>query len=398
MGTISNRISELGTENAFVVLNEVKQMQARGIEVLNFCIGQPDFCTPENICNAAKAAIDACKHGYTPSNGIPELRKAAAGMFSETRNVAVAPEDVVIACGGKPFIWYSIYALTDHGQGDEVIYPNPGFPIYQSMIKGLGAVPVPLYLRESNHLNFTVDDLRKAISPRTRMLILNSPHNPTGSVLSRSELEAIAEICIENDIWVYSDEVYSRISFDAPFESIASVPGMLERTVMVDCASKTYSMTGWRVGYMANRKLAPHITRLVTNSDSCAPYISQEAVVEAMTGDQTDIENMVARYKRRRDVFIDGFKEIPGIQCHKPGGAIYIWPNITEACKITGCRDSEEFRRRLLEEHHVACLADIHFGPRVPGEGQHVRFSCASAAVEIREGLERINAFIRKHM
>lgn len=398
MASISKRISELGTENAFVVLNEVKQMQAQGQDVLNFCIGQPDFCTPDNVCDAALEAVKGCKHGYTPSNGIPALREASAKMFTETRGVSVSPDDVVIACGGKPFIWYSIFTLTDHGAGDEVIFPNPGFPIYQSMIRGLGAVPVPLFIREANNLNFSVDELAEKITPNTRMLILNSPHNPTGGVLSRNELEAIAELCIKHDIWVYSDEVYSRISFDAPFESIASVPGMQERTVMVDCASKTYSMTGWRVGYMANTQLAPYITRLVTNSDSCAPYISQEAVVEAMTGDQSAVENMVSRYKERRDIFIEGFKSIPGISCHKPGGAIYLWPNVTEACKITGCKDSEEFRKRLLKEHNVACLADIHFGPRVPGEGQHLRFSCASAALEIREGLERMNAFVQKHL
>ncbi|MBN1295857.1 pyridoxal phosphate-dependent aminotransferase [bacterium] len=398
MTAVSKRMSELGTENAFVVLNEVKRLQAQGHEILNFCIGQPDFCTPAHICESAKAAIDSCKHGYTPSNGIPALRTAAARMFSDTRHIDIAPDDVVIGCGGKPFIWYSIFALTDPNQGDEVIYPNPGFPIYQSMIRGLGAVPVPIYLRESNHLNFSIDDLTAAITPKTKLLILNSPHNPTGSVMSRKAMEAVAEVCIDHDIWVLADEVYSRIVFDAPFCSIASVPGMMERTIMLDCASKTYSMTGWRIGYAANRLLAPFFTRLITNSDSCAPIVSQEAVVTAITSDQKTSDEMVAIFKRRRDLFMEGFRSIPGLTCHSPGGAIYVWPNVTEACRITGCNDSDEFRKRLLMESGVACLADIHFGPRVPGEGQHLRFSCASSSMEIGRGLEKIDAFVRKHM
>lgn len=398
MSEISNRMGSLGTENAFIVLQEVKRLEANGHKVLNFCIGQPDFSTPEHICIAAKTAIDTGKHGYTPSNGILPLRQAVAKQFSQTRGISVDADDVVIACGGKPFIWYSIFALTDAGKGHEVLYPNPGFPIYQSMIRALGAVPVPLCLRERNNLNFSIDELKEKITPNTRLLILNSPHNPTGGVLTRDEMEQIAELCINNDIWVYSDEVYSALTYECPFASIASVPGMIDRTIIVDCASKTYAMTGWRLGYMSNKTLAPHITRLVTNSDSCAPYISQEAVLHALTANQTSVHAMASTYKQRRDVFLEGFSSIPGVSCHKPGGAFYLWPNVTEACKITGCADSEEFRKRLLNEHFVACLADIHFGSRVPGEGQHVRFSCASSTADIQSGLEQLNIFIKKHM
>ncbi len=394
---LSSRMNNLGTENAFVVLKEVNKLIAQGKKIKNFCIGQPDFKTPKHICDAAKAAIDAGKHGYTASAGIPELRESAARMFSESRNLDYSAEDIVIGCGGKPFIWYSIFAVTDPGQGDEIIFPNPGFPIYQSMIRGLGAVPVPLYLRESKNFNFDIDELRKKITPKTKMLILNSPHNPTGGVLSKEELAEIAEICIANDIWVYSDEVYSKLVFDAPFASIASVPGMQDRTIVVDCASKTYAMTGWRIGYMANRVLAKQFSRLVTNSDSCAPYMNQLAVKEALDGSQAEVQEMVTVFKERRDIIIPGLNKIAGFNCKTPGGAFYAWPNVTEACKMTGCKDAEEFRVRLLHEAHVACLADIHFGPRVPNDGQHIRFSYASSAEDIREGLARIDDFMRSN-
>ncbi|MBN1356577.1 pyridoxal phosphate-dependent aminotransferase [bacterium] len=396
-GTVSERMGGLGTENAFVVLKEVNDLIAQGKKIMNFCIGQPDFKTPKHICDAAKEAIDNGLHGYTPSSGIPALRKAAAQYFTSTRGLDYTADDIVIACGGKPFIWYTIFAVTDPGKGHEVIFPNPGFPIYESMIKGMGAVPVPLYLREDKNFNFNIGELREKITPRTKLLILNSPHNPTGGVLSKAELEEIADICIKNDIWVYADEVYSNLVFDAPFASIASVPGMKDRTVVVDCASKTYAMTGWRIGYMANTVLAPHITRLVTNSDSCAPHPNQVAVAAALTGPQAEVQEMARIFRERRDIIVPGLNAIPGISCRKPGGAFYVWPNVTDACRLTGCKDSEAFRIRLLYEAGVACLADIHFGPRVPDEGQHIRFSYASSADDIREGLSRIVQFMEKN-
>jgi aspartate aminotransferase len=393
---ISKRIASLGTENAFVVLKEVTDLAAQGKKIMNFCIGQPDFKTPKHICDAAKHAIDTGKHGYTPSAGIPELRESAARFFSRTRNLSYTADDVVIGCGGKPFIWYSIFATTDPGQGHEIIYPNPGFPIYESMIRALGAVPVPLFLREARNFSFDVEELRSKVTRKTKMLILNSPHNPTGGVLSRAELEEIAKICLDHNIWVYGDEIYSNLVFDAPFASIASVEGMQDRTIVVDCVSKTYAMTGWRIGYMANRILSQYITRLVTNSDSCAAYPNQLAAVEALEGSQAEIEEMRTIFKERRDIIVPGLNRIEGITCKIPGGAFYVWPNVTEACTLSKCKDSEEFRKKLLYEAGVACLADTHFGPRVPDEGQHLRISYASSAEELKEGMARIDDFMRK--
>jgi aspartate aminotransferase len=395
MKPLSDRISSLGTENAFVVLKEVNDLIAQGKKILNFCIGQPDFKTPKHICDAAKKAIDSGMHGYTLSAGISDLRKSVSRFFSETRGVQYQPDDVVVACGGKPFIWYSIFTTTDPGKGDEVIFPNPGFPIYESMIKGLGAVPVPLYLRESKNFNFDIEELRSKVTPRTKLLILNSPHNPTGGVLSREELDEIASICIKNDIWVYADEVYSKLVYDAPFASIATAKGMKDRTIVVDCASKTYAMTGWRIGYMANTILAPYITRLVTNSDSCAPFPNQYAVAQALDGSQAEATEMVRIFKERRDIIVPALNKIKGITCKTPGGAFYVWPNVTEACEITGSANSEEFRKRLLHDVSVAVLADIHFGPRVQGEGQHIRFSYASSAEDILEAMARIDDYVR---
>lgn len=397
MKSLSDRINGLGTENAFVVLKEVNELIAQGKKIYNFCIGQPDFKTPGHICEAAKKAIDEGKHGYTPSSGVLEIRSSVARFFNESRGLDFTPDDIVVACGGKPFIWYSIFVTTDYGKGDEVIFPNPGFPIYESMIRGQGAVPVPLYLRESKNFNFDINELRKKITPRTKLLILNSPHNPTGGVLSKAELEEIAGICTEHDIWVYADEVYSKLVYDAPFASIASIPGMRDRTIVVDCASKTYAMTGWRIGYMANRVLAPHVTRLVTNSDSCAPFANQLAVAAALDGPQNEADHMLSVFHERRDFIVPGLNKIKGITCKTPGGAFYVWPNVTEACKMTGCKDSEEFRKRLLHEAGVACLADIHFGPRVPDEGQHIRFSYASSLPDIQEGLNRTADFIQRN-
>ncbi len=390
MKPLSNRILGLGTENAFVVLKEVNELIAKGRSIKNFCIGQPDFDTPKHIRFAGMKAISDGKTGYTPSQGIPPLREAAAAMFRRTRNIDVSADDVVIAVGGKPFIGYSIFITTEYGKGHEVIFPNPGFPIYESQIKANGAVPVPLYLKESSSFAFDIDDLRARITDKTRLLILNSPQNPTGGILTRAQLEQIAQLCIEHDLWVYSDEVYSELVYDGEFQSIASIPGMKERTIIVDCASKTYAMTGWRIGYMANRTLAPHIGTLVTNTDSCAPHMNQLAVVEALNGPQTEVADMRRIFKERRDVIVQGLNQLEGFRCLNPGGAFYVWPNVTEACKIVGAANSEAFRKRLLHEAGVAVLADIHFGPQVPNDGEHIRFSYASSTADILEGIERI--------
>jgi aspartate/methionine/tyrosine aminotransferase len=397
MKRLSDRMLNLRTENAFVVLQAVNKLIAKGEDVLSFCIGQPDFDTPKNVRFAGMKAIAEGKTGYTPSPGIPELRRAAAEMFRATRGIPVEPDHVVIATGGKPFIGYTIFAVTDYGRGHEVIYPMPGFPIYESQIRAQGAVPVPLPLLERKNFSFDIDALAEKITENTRLLILNSPHNPTGGVLGRSELEQIAELCIANDIWVYSDEVYSNLVYDAEFQSIASIPGMYERTVVVHCVSKTYAMTGWRIGYMANPTLAPHVATQVTNTESCAPHMNQWAAVEALTGPQDDAEAMRLTFLERRDLIVSGLNEIAGFRCKMPGGAFYVWPNVTEACRMVGAEDSEELRKMLLYEAKVAVLADIHFGPRVPGEGQHIRLSYASSKETILRGLDRIDDFMKKN-
>jgi len=398
MPSTSRRADELGTENAFVVLAEVAKLQAAGKDIISFCIGQPDFPTPVNIQDAAVKAIREGKHGYTPSAGIAPLREAIAKYVSRTRGISVSPEDVVVGGGAKPFIAYTILSVTDHGTGDEVIYPNPGFPIYESQIRAMGAVPVPLYLRESRGFNFDPADLEAKISPLTKLLILNSPQNPTGGVIPAKDMEAIAAILAKHpDIWVYADEIYSRLVYDGSFASLAAIPGMQERTIICDGASKTWAMTGWRLGYAVNKALAPVFTRWVTNTDSCASQISQWAALEAITGPQDDADRMRASFLERRDLIVGLLNQVPGVTCQSPGGAFYAWPNVTKACGMVGAKDSEEFRVRLLNEAGVAVLADIHFGPRVPDEGQHIRFSYAASAAAIEKGVAKMAEFIRRN-
>jgi aspartate/methionine/tyrosine aminotransferase len=395
---LSRRAESLGTENAFVVLAEVNALVRGGADIVSFCIGQPDFPTPPNVQDAAIAAIRGGKHGYSPSAGIDELRAAAARDLGARRNLDIRPDDVVVAAGAKPFIAYTIASVTDHGTGDEVIYPVPGFPIYESQIVANGAVPVPVFLRESRDFAFDPAELEAAITPKTRLVILNTPHNPTGGILRAADLDAIAAILDRPPrIWVYADEIYSRLAYDGPFDSIATRPGLLERTVISDGASKTWAMTGWRIGFAANRTLAPVFTRWITNTDSCASQISQWAAVEAVNGPQDAAETMRQRFLERRDLIVGLLNRVPGISCRSPGGAFYAWPNVTEACRITGCEDSEAFRKRLLHEAGVAVLADIHFGRRVPGDGQHIRFSYAASNEAITEGVRRLDAFVRGH-
>lgn len=396
--TLSKRAETLGTENAFVVLGEVAKLQARGKDIVSFCIGQPDFKTPANVCDAAIRAIREGHHGYTPSPGIPQLREAVARFFSRSRRIEVDPEHVVAACGGKPFIAYTILSVTDHGAGHEVVYPNPGFPIYRSQIEAHGAVPVPLDLRESRGFNFDLDDLRAKVNENTRLVILCSPGNPTGGVLGREELEEIGRILEPYpDVWVYSDEVYSGLAYDGEFQSVAAVPGMQDRTIIADSASKTYAMTGWRIGYAANERLAPVFTKWVTNTDSCPPHVNQWAVVEALDGKQDEPLAMRDEFLKRRDHIVDALNDVPGVRCLKPGGAFYVWPNVTELCERTGCETSEVLRRRWLEECGVAVLADQHFGAPVREDGWHVRFSYASSIEAIDDGVGRIRDWVTKN-
>jgi aspartate/methionine/tyrosine aminotransferase len=403
MPDISRRAASLGTENAFVVLAEVNALVRRGKDVISFCIGQPDFPAPDNVQEAAIRAIRAGKHGYTPSAGIDELREAAAAYLSRMRGgLPVRAEDVVVGAGAKPFIAYAVLSTTDYGAGDEVIYPNPGFPIYESQIRANGARPVPSHLHEGRDFSFDPRELERLLTPRTKLLILNYPHNPTGGCLTRKELEEIARVLEKHpQVWVYADEIYSRLVYgkDAAsgFFSIAKVPGMYERTIISDGASKTWAMTGWRIGFAANPALAPVFTRWITNTDSCASQISQWAALEAVSGPQDAAAAMRESFLERRDLIVRLLNEVPGVTCRTPGGAFYAWPNVTEACRRIGAADSEEFRKRLLADAGVAVLADIHFGARVPGEGQHVRFSYAASKQAIEAGIERMADFIRKN-
>jgi aspartate/methionine/tyrosine aminotransferase len=396
---LSRRAESLGTENAFVVLAEVNALIRQGRDIVSFCIGQPDFPTPPNVQVAAIAAIHGGKHGYTPSAGIDELRAAAAKDMGARRGLDIKPDDVVVGAGAKPFIAYTIASVTDFGAGDEVIYPVPGFPIYESQIHANGAVPVPLFLRESRDFAFDPAELEAKITPQTRLLIVNTPHNPTGGMLQSADLDAIAAILARHpQVWVFADEIYSRLAYAGTFDTLARRPGMLDRTIICDGASKTWAMTGWRIGFAANRILAPVFTRWITNTDSCASQISQWAAVEAVCGPQDAADAMRASFLERRDLIVGLLNAVPGVSCKTPGGAFYAWPNVTEACRITGCADSEVFRKRLLAEAGVAVLADIHFGRRVPGDGQHIRFSYAAAPAAIRSGVLRLDAFIRRHM
>jgi len=391
----SNRTQGLGTENAFVVLKDVNTLLENGRDVVNFCIGQPDFDTPKHIKQAAIEAITAGKTGYTESAGILPLREAVASYLSTTRGLSVTPEAVVVAAGAKPFIGYTILCVTDFGAGHEVLYPNPGFPIYESQIVAHGAVPVPYMLRERHAYRLDLEELACKVTDRTRLLIVNSPHNPTGSVLRSDDVKAIAEVVARYpDLWILSDEVYARMIHDGAFASIAAIPDVRERTILMDSLSKTYAMTGWRIGFAANARLATFLTRWVTNTESCAGHPNQYAALAALTGPQEPADRMMASFTQRRDLIVRELNAIDGIQCLAPGGAFYVWPNVTAACRRVGAKDSEDFRHRLLHDAGVAVLSDIHFGQKIPGEGEHIRIAYATSEANIREGVRRIREYV----
>lgn len=393
---IANRVNRLGTENAFNVIAEVIKLQDKGKNVINFCPGEPDFPTPDNIKNAAFKAIKNNQTHYCPSAGLTRLREEIAKYISKTRNIKTEMDEVVVTPGAKPIVYHTLFALINNG--DEVIYPNPGFAIYNSVINFVGGKGIPLPLLESKNFSLDVDYLNKIVAPKTKMIILNSPHNPTGGILSKSDLEGIAEIALKNDLWILSDEIYSKIIYDGKFNSIASIPGMKERTIIMDGFSKTYAMTGWRIGYgVMNKNLSEIISRIIINSESCTATFTQIAAIEALTGPQTEEEKMVKEYRERRDIIVNGLNEIEGITCLTPRGAFYAFPNITKICRKLNLKSAYEFQELLLKECYVASLARTAFGPKYPGEKQeYIRLSFTVSKEDIKEGIRRIKKFIER--
>ena len=386
---LASRMSRLGTETAFEVLNRARALEKQGKEIVHLEIGEPDFDTPANVI---EAAVNALQHGWThygPAAGLPDLRQTIADYVSRTRKVPVASDEVVVVPGGKPIIFFTMLALVD--EGDEVIYPNPGFPIYESMINYLGGRAVPITLREESDFSLDVNELASLITARTKLIILNSPQNPTGGVLTRKDIEDVAEVIGDRNIMVLSDEIYSRLIFEGEDFSIMSVPGFKERTILLDGFSKTYAMTGWRMGYGVMRPdLAAQIARLNTNSISCTASFTQIAGIEALRGDQASVDKMNNEFKRRRDVFVAGLNKIKGFSCRLPKGAFYTFPNITK----TGW-PSKKLADALLEEAGVACLSGTAFGAF--GEG-YLRFSVANSLDNLNKALAKIEAWTAKNL
>ncbi|HEY2713835.1 MAG TPA: pyridoxal phosphate-dependent aminotransferase [Chthoniobacterales bacterium] len=386
---LANRMTRLGTETAFEVLVRARALEAKGRDIVHLEIGEPDFDTPANIIEAGSDAMHKGFTHYGPSAGLPPLRDAIAKYVSETRGVNATPEEVVVVPGGKPIIFFSILALVE--EGDEVIYPNPGFPIYESMIEFLGAKAVPIQLREEMEFRFDVNELAGLINDRTKLIILNSPQNPTGGVFEKKDVEDIARAIGDRNIMILTDEIYSRLIFEGEHHSIMSLDGMKDRCILLDGFSKTYAMTGWRMGYGVMRAdLAAHIARLMTNSNSCTASFTQIAGVEAIQGPQDAVNEMCQKFKERRDVMVKGLNQIKGFSCLSPKGAFYVFPNIKE----TGW-PSKKLADALLEDAGVAALSGTAFGRF--GEG-YLRFSVANSIENIEKALDRIGHWAKKNL
>jgi aspartate/methionine/tyrosine aminotransferase len=379
----TERIQKLESEGAYVVLAKAKELERKGKSIIHLQIGEPDFDTPKNIIDAAIKAMQSGQTHYAPSAGIPEAREAAAEYLSKTRGVKILPEETVIMPGAKPFIYCGVTALVN--EGDEVIVPNPGYPPYRSVVKFVGGKPVSLRLREENDFRFKIDDFRSLITPKTKMIIINSPGNPTGGILQMEDLEAIYFEAKKHDLWILSDEIYSRMLYgNQKFYSIASIPGAMERTICMDGMSKTYAMTGWRLGFAAMpKKLAEYFFTLAINNFSTTTTFSQWGMIEGLRGPQDAVDKMIAEFTKRREVIINGLNAIEGITCKMPLGAFYAFPNITG----TGLT-SQEFADLMLEDAGVACLSGTAFGEY--GEG-YIRFSYANSIENINEALKRIS-------
>ena len=384
---LAKRMSRLGTETAFEVLAKARALEAKGKHVVHLEIGEPDFDTPAHVIDEGVKALTSGFTHYSPSAGIPELRRSIARFAGNKRGLTFDPDQVVVTPGGKPIMFFILLALAE--AGDEVIYPNPGFPIYESMIDFAGATPVPIPLREDRQFRFDVDELASKISPRTRVLIINSPQNPTGGVLTRSDVASIAELAVKHNLIVLSDEIYSEILYEGEHVSIATFPGMAERTIILDGFSKTYAMNGWRLGYgIMPPELVPHVTRLVTNSVSCTATFIQKAGVAALEGPMDDVTKMVEEFRVRRQVIVDGLNAIPRVRCANPAGAFYVFPYVGDVGL-----DCRAFADYLLNEAGVATLSGTSFGSY--GEG-YLRLSYANSVANIQTALDRIDSAVRK--
>ena len=382
---LADRVNRILIETAFEVLVKARNLEAQGKSIVHLEIGEPDFASPKGVIAAAKEALDQGWTHYGPTQGYPEFRTSIAKHVSATREINVGPEHVCVVPGGKPILFFPMLALLD--AGDEVIYPNPGFPIYESMIGFCGAKPVPIPLVEARDFSFDLNVLKDSINDKTKMLILNSPQNPTGGVIPPEDIRAIADMVRERDILVLSDEIYSRIYYGEPPLSIASLPGMLEKTIILDGFSKIYAMTGWRLGYgVMPLWLVDAVNKLMVNSNSCTASFTQRAGIAALEGPQDEADAMVAEFRRRREAFCDGLNTIPGFNCRKPQGAFYAFPNITGTGKT-----SKQLADELLYEAGVACLSGTSFGAY--GEG-YIRFSYANSLENLMEAVERIRRFL----
>lgn len=378
---LAERMKRLGTETAFEVLARAKKMEAEGRDVVHLEIGEPDFDTPRNIIDAAIGALNDGFTHYGPSAGMPNVRKVFAEFLTKDRGLDIKPENIVVTPGAKPILFFSILALVN--KGDEVVYPNPGFPIYESVINFVGARPVPIPLREEKAFSFDLEEMKELVNDKTKLIIINSPQNPTGGVLTPEDMKGIAELAAKHDAWILSDEVYSKMVYDGKHVSIYDYPEVQDRTILLEGHSKTYAMTGWRLGYAAMPvELADQISKLQTNSNSCTSSFVQVAGVEALTGPQDESRKMMAEFKARRDMFVDGLNELPGFKCLKPKGAFYVFPNITGTGK-----KSKELEEYLLDNAGVAGLSGTSFGKY--GEG-YLRFSYANSQENLKKALRKI--------
>ena len=383
----AERMDSVGTETAFEVLAAARRLEAKGRNIVHLEIGEPDFETPVHITEAAIRALHDGYTHYTPAAGLPEARFAVADYVSRTRGIKATPEQAILVPGSKNILLFAALALVN--PGDEVIFPDPGYPIYESVARFVGAKLRPIQLREQNDFRIDLDEFRALLTPRTRLVILNSPHNPCGSILEREDVEAIAEAVLKTNAWVLSDEIYSRIQYEGTHYSILSVPGMQERTILMDGLSKAYAMTGWRLGFgVMPPELVEKMAKLMVNSSSCAAAFTQMATIAALTGPQNSVSEMVAEFRARRDLIVRELNQTHGVSCRMPKGAFYAFANVTAIHE-----EAKQLSTRMLEEGGVACLPGTAFGE---GGRGYLRFSYANSQEKIREGMHRMREVVAR--